>query len=247
MDFSTQKPQAIGANKKLKRNLRETDSEDEVESPFLRFISIESKSSPITSLSPFIIEKVISINVTPKSVKKLKNDTLLVEVEKRKHADFLLKMTMFNNIAIKTYPHKSLNISKGVVRSKELSLCTLEEIKKELKRQDVIDVKRVSIKKEGKTKETNTYIMTFNTPSIPEKIKVGYSFLTHWDAIGVKNMDTMRTHVEDGKCAGNVAKEIPATTWVNVNFPINVRIVVVTIRSKQDLAIFGGEKKRSSQ
>ena len=85
MDFSTQKPQAIGANKKLKRNLRETDSEDEVESPFPRFISIESKSLPITSLSPFIIEKVILSNITPKSVKKLKNDTLLIEVEKRKH------------------------------------------------------------------------------------------------------------------------------------------------------------------
>ena len=83
-------------------------------------------------------------------------------------------MTMFNNIAVKTYPHKSLNTSMGVVSSKELSLCTLEEIKKELKRQDVIDVKRVSIKKEGKTIETNTYIMTFNTPRIPEKIKVGY-------------------------------------------------------------------------
>ena len=148
--------------------MRETDSEDEVESPFPRFITIESKSSPITSLSLFIIEKVISSNITPKSVKKLKNDTLLVEVEKRKHADFLLKMTMFNNIAVKTYPHKSLNTSKGLVRSKELSLCTLEEIKKELKRQDVIDVKRVCIKKEGKTIETNTYIMTFNTPKIPE-------------------------------------------------------------------------------
>ena len=58
-----------------------------------------------------------------------------------------------------------------------------------------------------------------------------------------KNMDTMRTHVEDGKCAGNGAKEIPATTWMNVNFPINVRIVLVTIRSMQDLAIFGGEKE----
>ena len=70
MDFSKQKPQASGANKRLKRNLRETDSEDEVESPFPRFITIESKSSPITSLSPFIIEKVISSNITPKSVKK---------------------------------------------------------------------------------------------------------------------------------------------------------------------------------
>ena len=148
MDFSTQNPQAISANKKNKRNLRETDSEDEIESPFSRFISIELKSSPITSLSPFIIEKVISSNITPKSVKNLKMIHYSLRW-KKENVDFLLKMTMFNNIAIKTYPHKSLNTSKGVVRSKELSLCTLEEIKKELKRQDVIDVKRVSIKKRG--------------------------------------------------------------------------------------------------
>ena len=54
------------------------------------------------------------------------------------------------------------------MRSKELSLCTIEEIKRELKRQGVIEVKRVSIKK-GKIIETNTYIMEFNTPKIPEK------------------------------------------------------------------------------
>ena len=55
--------------------------------------------------------------------------SLLVEVDKRKNADFLLKMTKFHTIIVKTYPHKSLNISKGVVRNKELS-CTIEEIKK---------------------------------------------------------------------------------------------------------------------
>ena len=41
--------------------------------------------------------------------------------------------------------------------------------------QGVTEVKRVSIKKEGKTIETNTYIKQFNTPKIPEKIKVGYT------------------------------------------------------------------------
>ena len=80
---------------------------------------------PITNLSPFLIEKVISSNMTPVHVKKkIKNQTLLVEVDKR-------KMTKFHTINVKTYPHKSLNISKGVVRSKELSLCTIEEIKNE--------------------------------------------------------------------------------------------------------------------
>ena len=153
------KHMAYFSNKKFKHYLNESDSsENETEAPFPRFIIIESHSAPITNLSLFIIEKVISTNLTPITVKKLKNQTQLVEVKKRKHTDFLLKMLKFHNIIVKTYPHKSLNISKGVVKSKELSLCTIKEIKRELKMQCVTEVKIVSIKKEGKTRETNTYI-----------------------------------------------------------------------------------------
>ena len=166
---------AFSSSKKLKRSLTETESDYEGVANFPRFIIIESTETPITNLSPFLIEKVISSNMTPVHVKKLKNQTLLVEVDKRKNSDFLLKMTKFHTINIKTYPHKSLNISKGVVRSKELSLCTIDEIKKEMKKQGVTEVKRVSIKKEGKLIETNTYIMTFDQPKIPERIKVGYT------------------------------------------------------------------------
>ena len=83
----------------------------------------------------------------PITVKKLKNQTLLVKVEKRKHADFLLKMIKFHNISVKTYPYKSLNESKGVVRSKELSLSTIKEIKRELKKQGVTEVKSVNVQR----------------------------------------------------------------------------------------------------
>ena len=123
---------AYFSNKKFKRNLKESDFLDnETEAPFPRFIIIESKNAPITSLSPFIIEKVISTNLTPFTVKRLKNQTLLVEVEKRKLADFLLKRQNFT--ICQDFPLESLNISKGVVRSKELSLCIMKEIKRELK------------------------------------------------------------------------------------------------------------------
>ena len=162
---------AFSSSKKLKPTL--TDYEGVASFP--RFIIIESTEMPITNLSLFLIEKVISSNMTHVHVKKLKNQTLLFEVDKRKNADFLLKMTKFHTINVRTYPHKSLCISKGVVRSKELSLCTIEEIKKEMKKQGVTEVKRVTMKKEGKLIETNTYIMTFDQPKIPEKIKVGYT------------------------------------------------------------------------
>ena len=70
---------ATFSNKKLRCNLNESDSShNETEAPFPRFIIIESNSAPITNLSPFISEKGISTNLMPITVKKLKNQTLLV-------------------------------------------------------------------------------------------------------------------------------------------------------------------------
>ncbi len=54
-------------------------------------------------------------------------------------------------------------------------MCSLEEIKKELKPQGVTDVKKVSIKRDNEIIHTNTYIMTFELPVIPLKIKIGYT------------------------------------------------------------------------
>ena len=60
------------SKKTFKRKISELDSssDNKTESPFLRFIVIVSTSLPITNLSPLIIEKVISSNLTPISVKK---------------------------------------------------------------------------------------------------------------------------------------------------------------------------------
>ena len=49
------------------------------------------------------------------------------------------------------------------------------EIKNELKKQNVVDVKRITIKKQNEIIETNTYILTFNNPKPPLEIKIGYT------------------------------------------------------------------------
>ena len=84
-------------------------------------------------------------------------------------------MKAFHNKKIIAYPHQNLYTSKWVVRSQELSLCPLEEIKKELKSQGLTDVKRVSIKRNNKIIHTNRYIMTLELPVITPKIKIGYT------------------------------------------------------------------------
>ena len=129
--------------KKFKRYL--SDSDSETENDFHRFIIIESlKDTKLDQLSPFLIEKIISSRSNSKTVKKLRTGNRLVEVESKKHADNLLKMEKFHNLKCCAYPNAKLNTSKGVVRSKELSLATPEEIETAFKKQGIKEYRMVT-------------------------------------------------------------------------------------------------------
>ena len=90
---------------------------------FPRFLVIQSQdgSNPVTSLSPFVIEKQIeSLIGTLKSVKKLKNNTLLVETNRTSQTENLLKVTSFFNLKVSVSQHNSVNSSKGIIRDRML-------------------------------------------------------------------------------------------------------------------------------
>ena len=167
----------MASSKISKRLCPDSDSDSDTPiSSFPRFIVLESlEDKQLTKINPFVVHKIISGIVSPISVKNLNNGNLLVEVDKRTYADNLLNMKLFTNIKIKSYAHASLNSSKGVVRSSELSLCTLDKIKSHLKTQSVTDVKRITLKRNDKIISTDTYILTFGRPQIPKELKVGYT------------------------------------------------------------------------
>ena len=120
------------------------------------------EDTPITKLSPFIIEKTLSTLIKPKSVKKLLSNTLLVEVPKKTFSDLLLEQKYFYNLKIKSYLYNSLNLSKGVLRSPDLSLSTLDEIKTNFCKLGVTDAQIFSIKKNNQT--ILTHIFSVLTP-----------------------------------------------------------------------------------
>ena len=100
----------------------------------------------VTSLSPFVIEKQIeNVIGTSKSVKKLKNRTLLVETSRKSQTDSLLKMSTFFGIKVSVTEHKTLNSSKGVIRDRMLKDEKESEIVDYLKEQGVIGCKRFTI------------------------------------------------------------------------------------------------------
>ena len=60
------------------------------------------------------------------------------------------------------------------MRSPDLPLCTLDEIKSNRCKQGITDAKRISIKRNNQIILTNTYILNFNNPKQPTEIKIGY-------------------------------------------------------------------------
>ena len=74
----------------------------------------------------------------------------------------------------RAYPLEKLNTSKGVFRSRELALATEDQITSALGKQGVTNIKRISIRKGEQRIQTNTYILTFNKPHTPNKVKIGY-------------------------------------------------------------------------
>ena len=143
---------------------------------FARYLIIESKNKekPVTSLSPFVIEKQIESMIgTAKSVKKLKkNGTLLVENTRKTQTENLKKQTSFFGVPVEVTEHKSLNSSKGIIRNPILRAETEENILEYLKPQRVTLVKRFTIRKNNEIINTNTLLLTFNSVVIPKTLKI---------------------------------------------------------------------------
>ena len=165
-------------NKKRSRQTDDNDSDHGHDNTaFPRFLLIESAvpEEPLTKLSPFVIQKVlVSIAGNPKSVKKLNSGALLVEVERPKHAENLMKITRFHQTPAKCTPHGNLNRSRGIIRCPDLAGISEEEIVDELSSQNVSEARRISVWRDGVKKSTNTIVLTFRTAILPKTLKFGY-------------------------------------------------------------------------
>ena len=172
-------------NKKLKRGNSDVDSsdtEEEISAPIIlenwpRFLLVQSVNPdhPITKLSPFTIHQGIKgLAGTPRTVCRLRSGDFLIEVTKRGQAEGLLRSTMLADIPIKVVPHRSLNTSKGIIRSFDLRESGEAELKQNLVDQGVTDVRRMTVMHDGQRHNTNTSVLTFGQPSHPTSVKCAY-------------------------------------------------------------------------
>ena len=71
-------------------------------------------------------------------------------------------------------PHSSLNTSKGFVCYPTLSKVTNDDIKAGLAEQGVMDVRRITVRRDGIIKLSNTFVFTFDSPNLPIVVKIGF-------------------------------------------------------------------------
>ena len=185
MENSNPPIQTNQQNKKLKRGNSDVDSsdtEEEISAPIIlenwpRFLLVQSVNPdhPITKLSPFTIHQGIQgLAGMPRTVRRLRSGDFLIEVTKRGQAEGLLRSTMLADIPINVVPHRSLNTSKGIIRSFDLRECSEAEIKLNLVDQGVTDVRRMTVMRDGQRRNTNMIVFTFGQPSHPTSVKCAY-------------------------------------------------------------------------
>lgn len=140
-----------------------------------KFLIIKKNEGNFSKDSPFLINKII-INAIgePKDIQKLPSGELLVEAAKEIQATQLLKLELLGNFSVKVTPHLTRNLSKGVISHSELLNCPEEEILEHLSDQNIIAVKRITIKRDGQNLPTKHLIVTFNQPDLPKYVKVAY-------------------------------------------------------------------------
>lgn len=139
------------------------------------FIVLQADNEQLSKMSPFLINKYITNAAgVVKNIRKQRSGELLVEAVNITQANSLLKIKNFGDLNIQAFGHKTLNYTKGVIYSPELSMVSDDEFKEELNSQKVCDAKRIINRKNGETKPTNLVILTFDTPVLPKQIIAGY-------------------------------------------------------------------------
>ncbi|GFT96038.1 uncharacterized protein TNCV_313191 [Trichonephila clavipes] len=117
-----------------------------------RFLILSFSNNDMSKQSPFAIHKaLIGIGGEPNSVKRLRSDS-----------------------PITISPHKTLNSCRGVISESDLLTTPDAEILDGFSDQGVIQVRRITIKKDNSVIPTKHLILTFNRPKLPTTIKAGY-------------------------------------------------------------------------
>ncbi|GFX27174.1 putative RNA-directed DNA polymerase from transposon BS [Trichonephila clavipes] len=139
-----------------------------------RFFILSLPNNEMSGKSPFAVFKALQAIGEPKSVKKMKSGDLLIETNSAVQSKSYLSAKTFLDSPLLVTPHKSLNSSRGVISEPDLLYTSEAEILEGFSDQGVVQVRRITLKKDTRIIPTKHLILTFNSPKLPNTIKAGY-------------------------------------------------------------------------
>lgn len=116
----------------------------------------------------------------PKRVSVQRDGTLLLEVENAEQCQRVRLITKLDEHDVETRAHQSMNQTKGTIRNKQILKYTNEEITQDLNTYNnnlIVEIYRCKTKFLGDLVDSGTFILTFDTAHIPEKVKLGWNEL----------------------------------------------------------------------
>ena len=121
--------------------------------------------------SPFKIHKEICsvLGGEASGITKLRSGDILVEVLSCTYEE---KLPTFGGLSVTVEPHSRLNSSRSVVRIADLRGTSEDEIVEEL--DEVTHARRITRHRNENRIETDSIILSFDSPTPPRKIKMGY-------------------------------------------------------------------------
>lgn len=156
-----------------KFNYKQSLNSQEITEVTPYFLVMRKKVGDFTKVSPFLIDRYLCECVgIVKNVKKIK-EGLLIESANISQSKKLLSLKHFQEDEVEVVPHTTLNYCKGVVVCSDLLNCDVAEIQQNLTKENVVDVKRITTRKDGSIVNTASLILTFNKRTLPNKIKAG--------------------------------------------------------------------------
>ncbi|GFX13693.1 uncharacterized protein TNCV_1922061 [Trichonephila clavipes] len=104
----------------------------------------------------------------------MRSGDLFIEVTSSKQALALASLKQLAHFDIQVKQHATLNYSRGVISAADLYNVTEEEILENMAEQNVSQVRRITIRRDGQVLKTKHLILTFATPDLPQSVKVAY-------------------------------------------------------------------------
>lgn len=143
--------------------------------PRYHVVHSEKAGKTVRMISPFLVSKTLSDTIgAGYKASRMANGDLLLELRDQMQHQKLSNLKSFGDVPVTVTPHRTMNTSRGVVSDDDLMGLTEAELVEGWSDQNVLNVKRISMRRDGKEIQTKHLILTFGSSILPETIEAGY-------------------------------------------------------------------------